>query len=290
VPLDRWYRPLLTLPVGAVETIAGRACSVVVTDTDPRAAEAQWTADRSINLMVTDDVPAEELRTILPEFLRRATALADRPSEATVTFASRAVDRGRIARSCGFTPWAISAVADLRDAMARPGVVAAGSHDSGAPRVRAAEPGDAGAIGELWGEQADFEAQLGTMRSSPAIRASIAASVPTAIAGAGVTLVAEHQGSVVGAVVCESVVESAWAGRRLMLEPVAYLAMASITATARGSGIGSALVRETHARLAASGVAASVLHYSAYNPLSVPFWSRHGYRPLLTHYVHRLRD
>lgn len=32
----------------------------------------------------------------------------------------------------------------------------------------------------------------------------------------------------------------------------------------------------------AAGVPVILLHYEQLNPLSMPFWSRHGYRPLWT--------
>jgi GNAT superfamily N-acetyltransferase len=50
----------------------------------------------------------------------------------------------------------------------------------------------------------------------------------------------------------------------------------------RGTGVGSALVDEFHREAEAVGVAVTLLHYEQLNPLSMPFWSRHGYRPLWT--------
>jgi hypothetical protein len=46
--------------------------------------------------------------------------------------------------------------------------------------------------------------------------------------------------------------------------------------------IGEALVRHLHAVLDARGVDTTLLHYAQLNPLSAPFWSRMGYRPLWT--------
>jgi GNAT superfamily N-acetyltransferase len=50
----------------------------------------------------------------------------------------------------------------------------------------------------------------------------------------------------------------------------------------RGRGVGTALVRHVHAVLGARGVDTTLLHYEQLNPLSGPFWSRMGYRPLWT--------
>ena len=44
-------------------------------------------------------------------------------------------------------------------------------------------------------------------------------------------------------------------------------------------------MRHVHAELDAEGIAAILLHYAAVNPLSGPFWSRCGYRPLFTNWT-----
>jgi hypothetical protein len=41
-------------------------------------------------------------------------------------------------------------------------------------------------------------------------------------------------------------------------------------------------VGHVHAVLDARGVDTTLLHYAQLNPLSAPFWSRMGYRPLWT--------
>ncbi len=64
--------------------------------------------------------------------------------------------------------------------------------------------------------------------------------------------------------------------------PVAYLATMSVLPGERGAGVGTALVAELHGELDAAGVAVTLLHHGQLNPLSVPFWSRMGYRPLWT--------
>ena len=50
----------------------------------------------------------------------------------------------------------------------------------------------------------------------------------------------------------------------------------------RGSGLGTLLADEFHREADAAGVAVTLLHYEQLNPLSMPFWSRQGYRPLWT--------
>jgi GNAT superfamily N-acetyltransferase len=62
--------------------------------------------------------------------------------------------------------------------------------------------------------------------------------------------------------------------------PAAYLQTMFVDASERGTGIGSALVRNLHAQMDAMGVSVTLLHHSQVNPLSAPFWYRMGYRPL----------
>ena len=50
----------------------------------------------------------------------------------------------------------------------------------------------------------------------------------------------------------------------------------------RGHGAGPALVGQLHREADAAGVAVTLLHHEQVNPLSGPFWSRQGYRPLWT--------
>jgi predicted N-acetyltransferase YhbS len=63
-------------------------------------------------------------------------------------------------------------------------------------------------------------------------------------------------------------------------QPAAYLSLLSVATHARGRGIGAALTLRAHAEADGAGMAAILLHYATFNPLSVPFWSRMGYRPL----------
>ena len=271
---DPLYRPRTELPPAAEHHHFGAIdAAVVVTDTDPVTVEASYLPDRSVSLILTDDVTPDALAGALPAFRRFATSVADRPTTASITLPSRDIDRCRVARECGFAPSAVLAVA------APPAVR---SERNSPVTVREARRDDADAVADLWCEQTDFEARVGTLRTGERIRSAIRASVPLTVPGDGDALVAELGGVVVGIVLAQSLDASAWAIGRLAVAPAAYLGVASTTSGHRGSGVGRALVGTLHERYRSAGVAASVLHYSAYNPLSVPFWSRCGYRPLLT--------
>jgi hypothetical protein len=46
--------------------------------------------------------------------------------------------------------------------------------------------------------------------------------------------------------------------------------------------VGAELAAHYHREADAAGIGVTLLHYALLNPLSAPFWSRQGYRPLWT--------
>jgi GNAT superfamily N-acetyltransferase len=274
---DPLYRPVDVLPSdGARRSFGGVEAVVYVIDTEPDTVEAMWMADRSVRLQLIDSVGAEQLAAMLPDFLEHAASIADRPTSASVTLPSRDVDRGRVAREAGMQPMAVLALTSP------PVVVGSGSHGV---EIRDAAADDAEALAALWWEQAHYEGRIGALRATPAIQAAIGRAVPGVISGGGTTLVAVRDSTVVGTVFAETPEHSTWASSRVRAASTSYLSMASTTESARGSGVATALVDELHRRHRAAGVEASALHYSAFNPLSVPFWSQRGYRPFLTSFA-----
>ena len=96
------------------------------------------------------------------------------------------------------------------------------------------------------------------------------------------TWLAERNGEAVGLLVAQPPKEAGWIAGMTRLTPAAYLQTMFVDARERGTGIGSALVRNLHGQLDGLGVAVTLLHHSQVNPLSAPFWYRMGYRPLWT--------
>jgi GNAT superfamily N-acetyltransferase len=96
------------------------------------------------------------------------------------------------------------------------------------------------------------------------------------------TWLAERNGEAVGLLVAQPPQEAGWIAGMTRHTPAAYLQTMFVDARERGTGIGSALVRNLHSRLDGLGVAVTLLHHSQVNPLSAPFWYRMGYRPLWT--------
>jgi GNAT superfamily N-acetyltransferase len=96
------------------------------------------------------------------------------------------------------------------------------------------------------------------------------------------TWLAERGVRAVGLLVAQPPQEAGWIAGMTGAAPAAYLQTMFVEHDERGTGTGSALVRQLHAQLDAAGVAVTLLHHSQVNPLSAPFWYRMGYRPLWT--------
>jgi GNAT superfamily N-acetyltransferase len=201
-------------------------------------------------------------------------------SIATITWPSRDTETARALVEREFAPQAILAVrltGQATGASATPG-----SSDSGVV-VRRAKPRDTEAVTRLWMEQLHWDAQFGYVSIRPSTPSGLAEQVAQAVGGEEKRAwIAERDGEPVGLVVVQPPEHAAWAAHLIRVAPAAYLNCGAVTAGERGGGVGSTLVRHVHTELDAEGIGAVLLHYTATNPLSVPFWSRCGYRPLLT--------
>lgn len=89
---------------------------------------------------------------------------------------------------------------------------------------------------------------------------------------------------VLGVVAVEPPQRSSWVAGAVDRGPVAYVVLLHVSPRARGAALGAALVGAALARVRElSGPDTVVLlHHGVLNPLSAPFWARHGFRPVLT--------
>lgn len=196
-------------------------------------------------------------------------------SIATLTWPSRDTAMTRALVERGFAPQLILAVR----LAGRPIV---GESDPGVV-VRRVEPADADAMTWLWMEQLRFDRQFGYSSIRPFTPTGIAQRVGEALGGEEKRAwIAERDGEAVGMIVVQPPSHAEWAARAVRVRPAAYLNCEIVAPRERGGGVGTALVRRVHTDLDAEGVGAILLHYTASNPLSGPFWSRCGYRPLFT--------
>lgn len=147
--------------------------------------------------------------------------------------------------------------------------------------TRPIEPGDLDQAARLWLSAVTWDAQFG----AAVLRGSTASAIESrltelVVRGRGWTWVARHRSQVVGLLVISPPERSGWIAPLTAPAPVAYLDCLVVDQQYRGAGVGAELVRHGHAALDGVGVAVTLLHYAATNPLSAPFWHRCGYRPL----------
>ncbi len=93
---------------------------------------------------------------------------------------------------------------------------------------------------------------------------------------------AERDGAPVGLLTAERPEVAAWIAPMTNPQPVAYLQQGFVPPSERGTGIGAMLTACFHADIEAADIPVTLLHYAQTNPLSAPFWSQQGYRPLWT--------
>jgi predicted N-acetyltransferase YhbS len=152
-------------------------------------------------------------------------------------------------------------------------------------RIRPAGPGDLAAVTGLTLEVIRFDQHFGSVElHSHAERAEQRAAQQMLARPEPWTWLAERDDQAVGLLVAEPPDRAGWITAATGLGPAAYLATMSVLPGERGAGVGTALVAELHRKLDAAGAAVTLLHHGQLNPLSAPFWSRMGYRPLWTNW------
>jgi len=128
-----------------------------------------------------------------------------------------------------------------------------------------------------------YDAWFGAVRERPESAEALRREAAGLLAGpAPWVWLAERDGTPAGMVAAERPAAAQWIAPLALPSPVAYLMMMYVEPGERGSGVGAALARRLHGDIDAAGVPVTLLHYAQVNPLSAPFWSQQGYRPLWT--------
>ena len=162
-----------------------------------------------------------------------------------------------------------------------------GGHRAGGDRqglvIREAGPADLDAVTELEMGVIRYDTHFGAAIVRPATEALVRAETQAALARRPAwAWLAERDGQPVGLVHVQPPEHSGWVAGMTRPGVTVYLQTMFVRPGERGGGVGAALVRHVHGVLDARGVQATLLHYAQVNPLSAPFWSRMGYRPLWT--------
>jgi GNAT superfamily N-acetyltransferase len=215
---------------------------------------------------------------------------------AVVTWPSRDIDGVAALLRHGFAPLAVVA--------ARATGRAPGSRPDGQPQRTDGAPGDTGwAAGtarhdlrirraghadidvvvrlglEVVRYDAHFSGTIERPGTADALRREAAGTLAQPEAW---TWLAERGGTPIGMLYAERPEAAGWIAPMVRPAPVAYLMLMVVLPSERGQGVGAALVERFHREIADAGVPVTLLHYEQVNPLSAPFWSQQGYRPLWT--------
>jgi GNAT superfamily N-acetyltransferase len=265
----------------------------------PGSLDLCWGATRRFQLnaqIAGPDVAAalDRLLSLWRDHLALVPEAEAQDTAAVVTWPSRDVDGVKPLLRHGLTPLTVAAVRSTgRCAGPGDGVPRRAAGDArsagltaaapGGVRIRRAEAADIDQVVRLGLELIRFDAHFDCVIERPgaaeALRryAARMLDVPESW-----TWLAERDGTAVGMLSAEQPADAGWIAPMVSAAPVAYLMQMIVSLGDRGGGLGAALVAEAHREMEAAGVAAVLLHYGQLNPLSAPFWSRQGYRPLWT--------
>jgi GNAT superfamily N-acetyltransferase len=197
---------------------------------------------------------------------------------ATITWPARDVSGVSTLLRHGLQPIAVIAVRAARPEPAGPGP----ARDENLV-IRAAGPADLDAVTGFEMGVIRYDALFGMAIPRPGTEALVRAETQAALAARPARAwLAERDGEPVGLVTVQPPERARWITGMTRAGVTAYLPTIFVRPGERGGGIGTALVRHLHAVLDTRGVQTTLLHYAQANPLSGPFWSRMGYRPLWT--------
>jgi GNAT superfamily N-acetyltransferase len=253
----------------------------------PDAPELAWGAAHQFGLTpyVAASGPQvgaalEELLATWRRHLARQPAAAETDSAALVRWPSRDIDGVRALLGHGLQPLVVIA-ARPRGRSAEPASLADGLRHG--LRIRRAALADIDVVVAFALELLRWDEHFGSARLRQHSEHAERENARRALAKPDPWIwLAERDGQAVGMVAAEPPESTGWISPLVSTSPVAYIGEMAVLPELRGTGIGAALIAHLHARLDAVGVAVTLLHYAQLNPLSVPFWSRMGYRPLWT--------
>jgi GNAT superfamily N-acetyltransferase len=259
---------------------------------EPGSLELSWGAGRRflLSASVTDPGVADGLRRLLGawrEHLAELPGTGDEGTAAVINWPSRDVDGVAALLRHGLHPLEVIAA---RPARGRPSVGPApvtrnggGRHLDGRTLIRRAGVADTDVVARLGTEIIRFDSRFGAVNERPDTLPAMRHEVAGLLSGpVPWTWLAERDGAAVGMLAAQPPEAAAWIAPMTGIAPAAYLMLMFVDPGERAAGVGSALVDEFHREAEAAGVAVILLHYAQLNPLSMPFWSRHRYRPLWT--------
>ena len=248
---------------------------------EPGSMDLTWGAARRFRLtpqLAGPDVAGglDQLLAGWREHLTGAPGWAGADTAAVITWPTRDIDGVKPLLRHGLAPLAVIAAR----------VAGRGPAGPAAPaglRIRRAGPADLDTVTGLGMATIRYDAHFGTVIERPHTAAALRQDTAPLLAAADPWIwLAERDGEPVGLLYAEPPGTAAWIAPMTGRAPAAYLELMVVRPGLRGQGVGAALTSEYHRTADAAGVAVTLLHYEQVNPLSGPFWSHRGYRPLWT--------
>lgn len=253
----------------------------------PGTLDRTWSgAERRFVLTVSATGPdcdraADDLLGQWSDHLAGVTQAGEADTTAVVTWPSRDVGGVNALMRHGLAPRAVIA-ARLCSKHRQSGQVSQAAWPAGIT-IRQAQPADLAVITSMGMGLIRYDALFGAVIERPESAQVLGQEIAGMLAGDDPwAWLAEREGTPVGMLTAEKPAQASWIAPMTSAAPVAYLLMMFVAPGERGAGIGAALSAEFHRVAQAAGVPLILLHYAQVNPLSAPFWSQQGYRPLWT--------
>jgi GNAT superfamily N-acetyltransferase len=315
----RWQAidPLLPVPAGSppdcgAELIAagadGQPMAIGICEhwvAAPGSMDLTWGAAQRFQLTVRLTSPdvtnaLDNLLSLWRDHLADLPGADDEDTAAVVTWPSRDIDGVAALLRHGLAPLAVIAARTTRSAGAADvpaGTVGGpagtpsdpagtGSRGGGAQpslRIRRAGPADIDAVVRLGLEVIRYDAHFGSVVERPGTADALRDEAAGLLAMPEPWIwLADRDDTPIGLLYAERPESAGWIAPMVRPAPVAYLTLMFVLPGERGTGVSAALAARFHEEVEAAGVAVTLLHYEQVNPLSAPFWSRQGYRPLWT--------
>ena len=273
---------------------------------DAESLDLSWGAARRFQLALQIAGPdvAGALDGLLSQWRDHLAAVPgtdDEDAAALVMWPSRDIHGIRTLLRRGLAPLEVIAARPAgrrpvgpADSPPRPGAgldVSAGPDAGPVPpglRIRRAGPADIDAVARLGVEVIRYDGHFGGVTERPGTAAAMRREAAGLLAGPEPwTWLAERDGTAIGMLAAQRPEAASWIAPMVGLAPAAYLMLLFVLPGERAGGVGGALTARLHREAEAAGVAVTLLHYEQSNPLSVPFWSQQGYRPLWTTWAAR---
>jgi GNAT superfamily N-acetyltransferase len=287
-PLPRGCGAEFTIAGGTGEPAAAATCEHV--EAAPGSLDTAWgTAHRfQFAPQITGPDIGGTLDRLLGQWRDHLAGLPGTDSQdtaAVVNWPSRDIDGVKALVRRGFAPLAVVAARTAGrhqgGSAGRPDEAGGNRPGLAGVRIRRAGPADIDAVVRLGLEVIRYDAHFGNGGEDPDTVGALRREAAEMLAGPEPWIwLAERDEQAVGLLAAQRPELAGWIAPLVRQAPVAYLMLMFVAPGERAGGIGAELVARLHTDIHAAGVPVTLLHYEQVNPLSAPFWSQQGYRPL----------